>query len=196
MPSADKALLKAAALDALVTELQEALGNAEKNAVGITASRDTMERLFARVHGYRARIDRALEDGTVPEAAREPMLAVFRDLVAIVQDSHRALVQAASEQVPFAAGLRKAASMARARAAAEHATAQRAVELAAEDEAERATGTPAPVPLAASISHAEPDGAVEVALPQPDALQGQPGAETSEPQQTPRKRRRGRAADA
>lgn len=148
MPSVEKALLKAAALDQVVAELQEAAANADKNAIGITASRDTMERLLARVAGYRTRIDRALEEGKVSEDAREPMMAVFRDLVAIVQDSHRALIQAAGEQIPFAAGIRKSVAVAQVMAAKERAIAARAEELERE-EAEEAQTTEVEEPAVA-----------------------------------------------
>ena len=61
MPSVDKALLKAAALEELLQEMQAALANSDKNMIGITASRDTVDRLMARVSSYKKKIEGELQ---------------------------------------------------------------------------------------------------------------------------------------
>jgi hypothetical protein len=147
MASAEKALLKAAIADEMAAELLQAVVNAEKNGIATAASRDTMERLFARVAGYKTRIDEAFEEGKFPEAASDPVYAVFKDLILIVQDSHRTLVQVAAEQAPFTAGLRKAHSMAVERAGRERSVAARATELELLEQQEAEKEKP-PVPEA------------------------------------------------
>lgn len=138
MASEDKALLKAAIAEEMAADLAVAIANAEKNGIATAASRDTVERLFARVAGYKKRIDDAFVEGTFVEASREPVYAVFKDIASIVNDAHRTLVQVAAEQGPFASGLRKAHSMATERAVRERAAAARAVQVEAEEAAERA----------------------------------------------------------
>lgn len=66
MPSVDKALLKAAALEELLQEMQAALANSDKNMIGITASRDTVDRLMARVSSYKKEDRRCLRGQCVP----------------------------------------------------------------------------------------------------------------------------------
>ena len=146
MANPEKARLKAELAQSLADEYAEAISNSEKNVIGITAARDTVERLLARVGGYRKKIDEAFEKGTFPEASRDPVYAVFKDLASLVNDSFMATRQAASEQVPFTGGLRKAHSMAMERVKREILIAEAAERQMQEDEAERAIdATPAAV---------------------------------------------------
>jgi hypothetical protein len=201
VPNPEKSLLKAAAHDETAAKLSEALVNAEKNALGLAASRDTTERLFARIAGYRARIDEAFKDGKFPVEASEPVYAVFRDIVAIVQDSHRALVGAAAEQGPFAAGLRKALALTREQANIERALAERAVELDREEQEQARRDDPpaeTPSPVAVTAPHGSPatQGATNPQDEAPASARAQPddGAPASREQLQKKQTRRSRRA--
>lgn len=132
MASARKATMKAEAVAEVVAALDATMRAAGGNRDSLRASADTVNRLLERFHGYRPRIDAALDDGTFPADSREAVLAVFGDLVRMTDHLHAQLARGASEQAPFLAGLGKAREVAEAMRERE---ARRAVQ-AERDEAE------------------------------------------------------------
>lgn len=133
MPSVDKALLKAAALEELLQEMQTALANSEKNTLGITASRDTVDRLLGRVSSYKKKIDTAYESNVFPAESSEAVYAVFRDILSIIADAHKVLSQTVEQERYAAGGLRKAVSMAQTKISQAKGAAARAAELDQEE---------------------------------------------------------------
>lgn len=133
MPSVDKALLKAAALEELLQEMQAALANSDKNMIGITASRDTVDRLMARVSSYKKKIEGAYEGNVFPPESSEAVYAVFRDILSIVADAHKVLSQTVEQERYAAGGLRKAVQMAQVKVNQAKAVAARAAEQDLED---------------------------------------------------------------
>jgi hypothetical protein len=112
MPSGEKAGLRASMARDLATEIEGAIESAERNRVALSATRDASARIVERFTQYRKRIDAAFEDGTFEPEAREPVLAVFRDLVTIVDQLRRQTEKRVEEVAPFVLGLRKAHSLA------------------------------------------------------------------------------------
>lgn len=112
MPSAVKARIKVDAVEGVLSSIDEAIRSASGNETALRASADTLNQLLERFHGYRGKVDEALEDGTFPPQSREAVLAVFGDLVRITDQMRSHLDRSAREQRPFLAGLAKARSIA------------------------------------------------------------------------------------
>lgn len=138
MGSTAKALIKAEAAAELASRLESVIKSAAGNSDSLRASADTVERLLERFHGYRPRIDAALEDGTFPPDSRDAVLAVFGDLVRMTDSLRAQLHKAQSEQAPFMAGLAKARELAEDIQRRNRVQAERAKDEEAEEDAYRA----------------------------------------------------------
>jgi hypothetical protein len=158
MAEAEKTELKLLVADKILEEINEAAANAEKNRIAANASLDTVNRLLEHFKPYQKRIFTALEDGTFPASSKDATLAVYADMVMMTDKVGKAATAAFAEMGPFAAGLRKAATIIedfKKKTAAKDA--QRAGEEAEEDEYRRGIveEPPPPPPVEQSTPNSE-----------------------------------------
>jgi hypothetical protein len=183
MASSEKAGLRASMARDLATEIEGAIESAERNRVALAATKEATTRIVERFTQYRKRIDSAFEDGTFDAEAREPVLAVFRDLVTIVDQLRRQTEKRADEVGPFVLGLRKAHSLAASAESREERVALRAEREEEEEDAYRAD-------LAERLPSPSPSVEPETPSPGAQKARGEPEApsapeEPAEPEEAP-----------
>ena len=138
MGNPDKADIKAHTLGELVASLDDTMRAAGDNRQAMRASVDTLERVLERFHGYRSRVDTALEDGTFPADSRDAVLAVFGDLVRMTDQLRQQVAKAHAEAAPYMQGLAKARELAAHQQRVQQRAAERARADSDEEEAYRA----------------------------------------------------------
>lgn len=118
----------------LADEVRAASLNVQKNSIALAASHEVLKRMLERFKSYRARIDEAFRDETWPLDSRDYVMAVFGDLVSILDDGRRQIATERAAQAPFQAGMDKAVQLLENRVAREQRAARAAEAIEAEED--------------------------------------------------------------
>jgi len=151
MANADKARIKAGAADEILVDLDETIANADRTEVGIRGSRDGLNRVLSKFHGYRRVIEHAHDsegEDALTDEEYKAGLHVFVTMVNMVAGIRKDLDVKLAGQPAMIAGLRRARAVVERKRDNELNKARRAeAEEAEEDDYREAQGDQEPEPV-------------------------------------------------